>query len=441
MASILFPSLRVYSAAQFKEAVSEPIPNTKLYLTFGRQIAWDTEASPPTPNTSIQARFEVWRYMIGGKRLFEGDMAHVIPRYNWTSNTRYIAFDHRDATLFDDNVQFYVLTSDWNVYKCLANNNSQGSTVEPTTINPNSVTTTADGYVWKFMYSVADSDRLRFTTDNYIPVKTLTADDASLQWDVQDAATDGAIYKIDLTAGGAAYTNVSNLIVTITGDGTSAAATANINSSSNLVHTITMTNYGQGYTYADVAITGGAGSGATARATIGPKGGHGSNPLYELGGRTLICNPRLQGSESGVLPATNDFRQLALLKDPYVFDTSNVMSNTTFAQTVDITLTGAGTDYSQDEWVYQGSSFAAATYKGRVVSWDSANNLLKLVDTYGSPTTDTLVGQTSTASKFITSVADQDLEPFTGQIIWVENIPPIIRDPDQTEHVQLVLRF
>lgn len=441
MTTTLYPALRIHNAQQFKEAQSEPSPNTKLFFTFGRPIAWDTESSPPTPNTALHSEFEIWRLMIGGKRVFEGDMSHVIPRYNWTSNTRYIAYDHRDASLFAENVMFYVVTSEWNVYKCLSNNANQVSTVEPSSINPNTVSTTADGYVWKYMYTVTDSEQLRFTTDNYIPVKTLSADDNSLQWDVQQGAVDGAIYRIDLLNAGTNYTNASNILVTISGDGTGAAATANTNTQSNVVHTITLTNYGQGYTYADIEISGGAGSGATARAAIGPKGGHGSNPLYELNGRRILINPRIAGTESGVLPATNDFRQIALLRDPYIFGTSNVIANTSFCQTTDITLTGAGTDYQADEWVYQGSSFAAASFKGRVVKWDSANSLLRLVDIYGSPTNDALIGQTSTANKFVTSVADPDLKPFSGQILWVQNIPPIIRDPDQTEHAQIILEF
>jgi hypothetical protein len=439
--STIYPAMRIYSAAQFKEALSEPQPNTKVYFTFGRPIAWDVEASPPTPNTAGMAECEVWRYMIGGKRLFEGDMAHIIPRYNWTSNTRYISYDYRDATLFNDNVFFYVVTSEWNVYKCLGNNNSQASTIEPTAINPNSVTTTADGYIWKYMYTVTDAEKLRFTTDNYIPVKTLSSDDASLQWDVQAGAVDGAIYRIDVLGGGANYTNVSNLVVSISGDGSGAAATANINALANMVHTITMTNYGVGYTFADITISGGAGTGASARAAIGPAGGHGSDPLYELNGRRILINPRIQGSESGVLPATNDFRQIALLKDAFIFGTANIMTNTAFSQTIDCTLTGAGTDYQQDEWVYQGSSFTAASFKGRVVKWDSANSLLQLIDTYGSPTNDALIGQTSTANKFVTSVADPDLQPCSGHILWQENIPPITRDPDQTEHSQVILAF
>jgi hypothetical protein len=441
MSAISYPALSVYAAQQFKEAASEPAPNTKLYLTFGRIIAWANDSAPDTPNTSIQSEFEIHRLMIGGKRIFEGDMSHVIPRYTWSSNIRYIAYDHRATYLYNPNVKFYVVTSDWNVYKCISNNSNQVSTIEPSTINPNTVTTTADGYIWKYMYTISDSEKLRFVTTNWVPVKTLTGDDGSQQWDVQAGATDGAIYKIDLLSGGSSYTNASNLIVTISGDGTSATASANINTQSNAVHTITMTNYGSGYTYADVTLSGGAGTGATARATLSPKGGHGSDPLYELGGSSVLVNPRLQGSESGVLVDANDFRQISLLKDPLVFGSANVMANTAFSQTLDITVTGSGTDYQQDEWVYQGSSFATASFKAKVVKWDSANSRLHLVDFYGTPSADALNGQTSTASKFVTSSQDPDIERFTGHVLWQENIVPITRDPDQTEHFQIVIQF
>ena len=35
------------------------------------------------------------------------------------------------------------------------------------------ILTTADGYKWKFMYSISASDVIKFVTSDFIPVKTL----------------------------------------------------------------------------------------------------------------------------------------------------------------------------------------------------------------------------------------------------------------------------
>jgi hypothetical protein len=64
---------------------------------------------------------------------------------------------------------FYVVTDEYNVYKCLDNNNNSRSTVKPTgtALDPFE---TSDGYIWKFMYNIPINLRNKFYTDEYIPV-------------------------------------------------------------------------------------------------------------------------------------------------------------------------------------------------------------------------------------------------------------------------------
>jgi hypothetical protein len=76
-----------------------------------------------------------------------------------------------------------------------------------------------------------------------MPIRKLTSDNGTLQWQVQQGAVDGSIYDIKVTSGGIGSTNVNNLVVTITGDGQSATATANINTVSQTVSSITLTDY------------------------------------------------------------------------------------------------------------------------------------------------------------------------------------------------------
>ena len=440
MSSATFIKFRVNNAEQFKESVTEPTPNTNLYLTYGKVDAWENDFSPPVPNTSVISEYEIWSNMIAGKKILGNDISHVIPRFNWTANTSYIAYDHRNPDLYEYNTPFYVLTSDYNVYKCLANNNSADSTVEPTAINPSTPTETSDGYIWKYMYTISDSDLLRFATTNFMPVKTLPANEGSLQWSVQEAATEGAIYSIVVSNTGSGYTNTSNIIVTINGDGSSAEATATINTTSETVTSIVLTDYGQNYTQATVTISGGGGTGAEAAAIISPFGGHGSNPVYELGGSSLMLNAVIRNSEGSLLPVTNDVRQISLIKDPLKSDGQTVSTNIVVLHAQTITTTGTG-DYQQDEIVYQGGSVSSASFLGRVVSWDSANGIAVVINTVGTPTTQSLIGATSTTGRFVSAVKPSELKPYTGQILYVSNIEPIVRSSDQAEDYRIVLKF
>lgn len=438
--SATFINLRVNNAEQFKESVSEPTPNTKLYLTFGKVTGWANDADPDTANSSIATEHEVWYNMIGGKRILANDLSHVIPRYNWSANTKYTAYDHMNPNLYDGNIKFYILTGDYNVYKCISNNYSSNSTVEPTSINPGSLTSTSDGYIWKYMYTISDSDRLRFTTSQYIPVRVVTINDGSLQYQVQDSTIFGEINDIVVTDGGEGYTNTSNIVITINGDGTSAAAIATIDSVTNTVNTIVMIDYGYDYTYATVQISGGGGTGAAARAMISPIRGHGTNALYELGGNSVMVNGLLKNSEEDFFPISNDYRQVAILKDPLELSSGNIAANLKFLQAYTISTIGTG-DYQQDEIVYQGPTLQSSSFNGKIVSWDSTNGVAVIINTLGTPTSQSLFGSNTSTSRFVSSVKQPDLNHYTGQVLYVDNVEPISRALDQTEDFKIVIKF
>jgi hypothetical protein len=332
------------------------------------------------------------------------------------------------------------VTSGKSVYKCLSNANSTASTVEPTSVNPNYTTSTADGYLWKYMYTLSDVELLRFTTSNYVPVKTLLLDDNSLQWRVQETAVDGAIDAIFVTDAGGSYTNTANVSVVITGDGVSATATPTV--TANTISAILVTNPGYGYTRATVSIvTNEDVIPAAARPIISPPGGHGSNALYELGGRNVMINGRLKYSEEGVLPTTNDYRQIALLKDPLIHDSNTAAIALSFLQAITVTCEGTG-NYVQDELVYQGASIDNATFTGRVVSWDSVTGKLIIINITGSPTaSQSMIGTLSFTSRVLTSVTESYLEKHSGRILYVDNLTPIIRATDQIEDFKILVRF
>ena len=146
------------------------------------------------------------REMVFGKKIKPTDVAPVITRYNWSSNNIYQAFSDRSNTLFtvsDNDIEnsFYIYTTSGNVYKCIDNNGSKASTVEPshTDLTPREE---SDGYKWKYMYSVPSGSK--FITSNFIPVVANSTVQSNLS---------AGIDRIFITNGGNNYVESTNGIV------------------------------------------------------------------------------------------------------------------------------------------------------------------------------------------------------------------------------------
>lgn len=442
MASVYSKNLQVYNAEQFKRSVTSTGDNY-IYFSFGRVNPWSNDASPPQANTSVAYFYDVWKNMIGVKKIQGNDIRLAIKRNDWTSNTVYNEYDDCGCSLIQNNpnTKFYVLTDDWNVYKCLSNNSGAVSTVKPTSINTTVPDLTTDNYIWKYMYTLNDEERLRFLTNEYMPVKTLTEDDGSLQWQVQSSAIFGSIETIKVTHPGSGYSTITPPTITISGDGKDAAAIANVNPVTTAVDRITITNRGADYTYANVAITSSGANSATARAMMSPAGGHGFNPADELGGSNVIINIRLRGGEENILDTENEFRQVAILKNPKLFNLDKLASNLVYSQTTTLVMDSGISNYEEDEYVYQGSTLETASFRGTVASWNSSTNRLELVDVIGNPTTDILTGFTTKVSRYVKSIITKDLESYTGSLLYINNIVPIQRAADQTEDFKIVVSF
>jgi hypothetical protein len=425
MASIVTSKFRIHNAQQFYESFSEAA-NTIMYLFVGKNTAFANDNSPPTPiNSTANIEYTPWRDMYGVKRIQSADVTHAIPRYDWTSGTVYVAYDDTSTSLLTDT--FYVMTEDYNVYKCLFNNASAASTTKPTGTSSTRFTT-ADGYIWKFMYTVSTAKALKFLTSDYMPIQTLASDDGTTQWSVQSAAVDGAIEVIKVTSGGSGYATAPS--VTIIGDGTGATANATI--TANVVTAVTITAAGTGYTKASVSFGSGA---AAATAIISPRYGHGADPIEELGAKYVMINVRLDGSESNTISTANEFRQVGIVRDPYLFGTTTRASASSYRQTFKYQLSGISGTFSLDEIVTSGSNTAT------VVEWDTPNLYLTKPVNQNFANAASITGSTSTATGTIAAITTPGLQPYTGDILYVENRVPISRAADQIEDVKLIIQF
>jgi hypothetical protein len=197
MAKLVTTKFKIHNAEQFIESLEETSA-TNLYLFIGKVQEWDDEDAPPAPNEAVaNTLYSYWDQMIAAKKVTPADVKHVITRTNWESNTAYTAYTHTNPEQLSNS--FYVTTEDLNIYKCLQNNLSNGtSTIQPTGTG-SAVIEVADGYKWKYMYTVTSQDTLKFVTTEYIPVQKSID---SRQIAVEDATIDGQIDIINKTANG-----------------------------------------------------------------------------------------------------------------------------------------------------------------------------------------------------------------------------------------------
>lgn len=293
--------------------------SASYYIGIGNSIDWDSSDTPPTPVNSLREERNL-RLQLQSIKSAE-DVSYVVPRNNWTAGTIYSGFD--DNTVGHPTTPYFVITDNNSVYICLkqgrdATGSAVASTVQPTGALSSSFVT-ADGYTWKFLYTLSASDANKYLTANFMPVKFLESTDSASpasdieQKGIQDAAIPGQIGSIRITNGGTGYSSAPTVI--ISGDGDSAQATAII--SGGAVVDIKMDSngsgtilHGNGYTAATISFSSGS---ATARAVLPPIGGFGANPIRDLRSRALMFNTKpVVRKVVNLLPTTTSVRLLLL---------------------------------------------------------------------------------------------------------------------------------
>ena len=432
MTAIITQDMRIRNASNFIDTVA----SDSVYFFIGQSQPWGSSDTAVTdPVDTVYDQHLAQQKMIAAKKVAASDVTHAITRYNWVSGNTYAEYDDQSATLSSS--QFYVITDDLNVYKCIKAG-AGASVVKPTGTNYYISAVGADGYQWKYMYTLSGTQASKFLTNTFIPVTTLSSDDGSLQWDVQQNAIDGGIHRIRVTNGGTGYS--SSPTVTVDGNGTGCTATATV--TGGVITDITVSTNGSGYTAALVTITDSTGSGATARAVVSPPGGHGADPVGELGGFFMMANVQLDGEEgSGDFPVDNDYRQLGLVINPNNYGTSTTATATTLIATKSFSYTGlSGGSFSPDDTI-TGQTSGAIAY---IDSVDDTNGIVRYHMEPGTGYGDFQAGETvesGAVNATIDTLTDPEVDKYSGEVIYIENRSPVTRAADQIEDVKLVLEF
>ena len=302
---------------------------------------------------------------------------------------------------------------------------------------------------------------------------------------VEALAVDGGIHvAVVRDVGTGLPASATELYTPVKGDGTGAIVKFATNGSGE-VTSASMQAAGSGYTYGniilstatvftDAALTTNAAAftgSAYIETVISPEGGHGSDVDVELFAKRVMTNIRLTYAEGqGDFPVDNDFRRIGIIQDPLDYGTTTYASNSTLRGTHALKVNGTGNDYVVDEVISQ--TVTGGTAKGTVVSWDSTNQIVKyfqsptvhtdagVVLAFESNAANAVVGAQSAASRnvvttegtsgtpsvvadvsFVEGKASAEIEPNSGDIVYIENRRQITRAADQIEDIKLVIEF
>lgn len=432
-----------------------PPANTSIsqsYCFLAKAEPWPDENNPPIPTQDTKSLKLIFKNIFAVKHITSNDIAPVIKRYDWVSGTIYDRYsDTVDMFELDENgnpTKFYYVKNRYDqVFKCLWNNNGAASTeepyFEPGTYNASNIFQGIDDYKWKYMYTVDAGSKLKFMDSSWLPVPI----GKNIPNPLDNTAGAGNIDVINVLDGGLGYDPANSVIsVVITGDGKDAAATAVV--SGEVITDILVTNAGSNYTYANVSISTSIGFGAILEVSTSPVGGHGFDPISELGCNHVMLSVEFDGSEGGNIPTDIDYHQVGIIVNP----TTKTLSETSssyipasgeiYKTTTDFIVAPGFGSYTNDEIVYQGLDLETASFFGRVLSFDPATNVVRLLNMTGTPTINSpLKGDTSTTTRTILSYSEPDFSIFSGYISHIENRSGVTRSADGIEQYKFVLGY
>ena len=510
--ALLTDQFRIFTAKRFIKSLEGADPTQsdldaganrdRLYVFIGRPQEWDNENAPPTPVDSFQEFSDTFSDMISLKRVLASDTIQVVRRIDWTPPEQttgglgyvYDMYRHdysstktasSGATKLYD-ADFYVVNSQYQVYKCIYNGtspsdpNGKPSTVEPTGTST-SIITTADGYRWKYLYTIPVGQVLKFFSNDYMPVLSDVA--------VTGDAVGGEIDTVVIQASGTGYNNGTYENVPIKGDGVGGRVSLVVDGGK--VVSATVTSGGSGYTFGKIVIDeingigAGTGTGAAIDVIIPPDTGHGSDPTKELGGYRVMINTKFTYDEgSGDFPTDNDYRRIGLVINPNQYGTTELTSAITLSATRAVifspTFTG---QFQTDEIITQSRTVGGqqVTARGRVISWNTTTKVLKYYQNRidgvfpeitgnltefegGNPVTGSTSGTSADPDinfpvvsgvstrvinnteydlgmSFTNGYAKPEIEPNSGEIIYIDNRGAISRAGDQIEDIKIVIEF
>ena len=471
------------------------------YIGIGRSEEWEDDANPPAPTPSKETVASFRSGLAGVKRVL--DQSYVVPRRNWTAGSVYTPWsdkNHSDTTvgaLEDIAGPYYVITEELNVYVCLAQGMTDDGVVRNSLYKPEEISAQPfvagpDGYVWRFLYNIGTYNSRRYLTSEWMPVeKILDSSEGGPSSDalsasrlgqalIQLSAVPGEVLAIEVDSTGVGYTSAPTITIHSGPDASPTAlakAYGRIDGNGRLFQVVMKDSedgpysFGAGYddkTWVTVS-GGGAGRGASLRPVVHTEGGGlGEDPRLDLNSSSMMYSVRIIGDELQTMNIDNDFRQVGLIKNP--LRDSDHPADSDFTDLRGSALkkiyvgSGIDADFTDLDNTVTGTSSGAKAlldYYRVYVDSDCCDPLLNTSHNvlYVHQTAETgfkqftvgeavelnfnggsanIIGHTDSD---VPAMRPADVDPYSGEVLFVDNRLYIERDADQTEDVKIIIDF
>ena len=371
-----------------------------------------------------------------------------------------------------------------------------------TDLEPSKAGNSGDGYLWKYLFTVSPSDIIKFDSTEFITVPNnwSTSSDSQIRAvreNGDSSINENQIKHVYIEKAGSGYANGLSQEVDIIGDGTGAKARVDVVNGS--ITDVTVSAGGKGYSYAVVDLgTLNSNVASTGRAKlipiIPPRLGHGNDVYTELGTDRVIVYARFDDSTKD-FPIDTKFAQVGIVKNPTKVGTSVTYTDNTFSSLQAVkfsTVTGTPQVGEEIKQILAISPNAGKVARGFVASYDIETKVLKYfkdrslnfnrttydhTDYTGISTSgrtyqfesqigvNNIQGATSTFSgsisinfsgittnptgnklinlgtNFVGGLSDSEINKGSGEIVYLDNRPLIVRNPRQKEDIKIILEF
>lgn len=396
-------------------------------------------------------------------KVFPGGVSRVVPRIDWTEGEVYEGWTPISSKHYVLVREFYNGVSRINVYKCLYSPNTpslqapQGALPLPFK--------TIDNYWWMYMYTISNSEALRFLTPNWMPCpeKVENSEIANLQQGTnkyyqyiqQVSAVKGSIYNvlIDSDAANAQFSTFkAGLKKRVIAYNTDVFAVDSDRFQADIVWDsendtlfMELATPGSGYSSniefrddSDREIK-------WLSPFVAPGQGHGADAPTELGAKYLMVSTRVTPSDKILYLMTGRFKMVNLIQNPIDQATNGIATNDYYFACRSL-LTDANNEYSigdvlKSRFNDDGRRLRVVGKNDRVIYYTDITP--KELNLSGFIAEGELVSDI-TETKFATVKANYDRDVYYtfDEIVLVDVLEtPIKREADQIESINLIFRF
>jgi hypothetical protein len=250
------------------------------------------------------------------------------------------------------------------------------------------------------------------------------------------------IVSVNIVLGGSGYTNGDTINAIIVQSSCKGYAETDVNG------IVTKAEISSGYSgtrfrVARATVVGTSATPAVVRPIISPFRGHGASPERELLANYVLIKLTFAYNEgANDFTVQNEFRRIGLIENPYTYGTTTVAT----AQTLNAKSTLVLSDppigaFTADDAINGLTSGA----KGIYVDLVDSTKIRYIKD--GSTLSNNLefttevISFASGATATITEIINPEVEPYSGDILFINNTKAINRSSDQLETITLVLEY